>query len=189
LSKTFDEIRRLKKPNEVSVELLLDPEISRVIEELERRHEREVRMDAKHNRTPEAPKIAKELESLRESVEDKKTTFTFRDPGRQKFDALVDAHPPTAKDKKENNYQWNPDSFVPALLSLCSVDPKLTEEEGKEIYNEWGRGDVEALFNAALQASLEQASIPFTKRDTDEILASVQRLITQQKEESPTDSS
>ena len=189
MSRTFDEIRQLKKPNEVTVELLLDPEVNRAIEELERRHERAVRGDTRHNRTPEAPGILKKLEKLRESLEDQKTTFVFRDPGRQKFDALVDAFPPTAKDKKENQYQWDPDAFVPALMSLCAVDPKLTDLQSAEIYNEWGRGDVEALFNAALQACLEQASIPFTKRDTDAILASVQNLITQQKEESPTDSS
>lgn len=192
MSKSFEEIRRLKKPNEVTVELLLDAEINRAIEELERRHERALRRDNKESRlshAPEAPQLEKQLEELRESAEDQKANFVFRDPGRQKFDALVDAFPPSAKDKKENQYQWDPDKFVPALLSLCAIDPKLSEAEGLEIYNEWGRGDVEALFNAALQASLEQASVPFTKRDTDEILASVQNLISQQKEESPTDSS
>lgn len=189
MGKSFDEIRRAKRPNEVSVELVLDPEMGRTLEELERRYEREKRLDAKENRTPKAPAILKEIESLQAQMEDDKVTFVFRDPGRQKFDALVDAHPPTEKERKELQFQWHPDDFVPALLALCAVDPKLSQQESIEIYNEWGRGDVEALFSAALQACLEQASIPFTKRDTDVILDSVRRLTTQQNEESPTASS
>lgn len=186
MSKSFEEIRRLKKPNEVSVEVLLNPDVSRTLEELERRYEKAKRLDERQNRPPEAPIILRQIEDLRLEMEDDKVVFVFRDPGRLKFDALVDAHPPTDKDRKENQYQWDPDGFVPALLSLAAIDPKLSIEEATEIYNEWGRGDVEALFNAALQASLEQASIPFTKRDTEAILASVRNLITPQNEESPT---
>ena len=189
MSKTFEEIRRLKKPNEVTVEIVLDPEASRVVDELERRYEREKRADERENRTVVAPGILKEIEKLKEQMEDDKVSFGFRDPGRQKFDALVDAFPPSDKDRKENQYQWDPNGFVPALISLAAIDPKLSDSEAQEIYDDWGRGDVEALFNAALQACLEQASIPFTKRDTEAILASVQNLISPEKEESPTDSS
>lgn len=159
------------------------------MEELERRYERAKRFDSRENRTPEAPAILKEIEKIKDELEEDKVTFVFRDPGRQRFDALVDACPPTEKDRKENAYQWDPNKFVPALLSLSAIDPKLSDTEAQEIYDDWGRGDVEAMFGAALQACLEQASIPFTRRDTEAILASVQNSITQQKEESPTDSS
>jgi len=189
LSRSFDEIRRAKKPNEVSVELVLNPELSRTVEELERRYAQEKRRDTKENRTPLAPGILKEIESLQEQMEDEQVTFVFRDPGRQKFDLLVDTYPPSDEDRKEKQYQWDPDGFVPALLALTSIDPKLSDSDATEIYNEWGRGDVEALVAAALQASLEQASVPFTKRDTEAILSSVRNLTTQQSEESPTDSS
>ncbi len=119
----------------------------------------------------------------------------FRDPGRQAFDALVETCAPTEEQKEEAKNandvvpSWDPETFVPGLLALASHDPELTFDDAQEIYDMWGRGDVEALFNTALQACLEQASIPFTKRDTDEIVASVRNLITQQNEESPTASS
>ncbi len=159
------------------------------MEELERRYDIEKRKDAKDNRTPLAPAILKKIDSLQDEMEDEQVTFVFRDPGRQKFDLLVDAYPPSDADRKEKQYQWDPDGFVPALLALTSIDPKLSDDDAAEIYNEWGRGDVEALVAAALQASLEQASVPFTKRDTEAILSSVRNLTTQQSEESPTDSS
>jgi hypothetical protein len=197
MSRSFAEIKALKKPNETSVEVILDPELTRSIEELQRRLATAKRQDERQNRAPEAPAIQKEIDELLDKLEqsEAKVEFKFRDPGRQKFDALVDACPPTEEDKKLAKEQntgapsWHPQTFVPGLISLCAVDPELSIEEATEIYNDWGRGDVEALFNSALQVCLEQASIPFTRRDTDAILASVRNLITQQNEESPTASS
>jgi hypothetical protein len=185
--KSFADIKKLKRPNEVTVELVLDPEISRVITELSRRYEIEKRKDSKQNRPPEAPALLKELEALQLQAEEAKTVFIFKDPGRRKFDALVDSCPPSDEQKKEK-FQWDPDKFVPALIALASSDPAITTEDAQEIYDDWGRGDVEALFNTALQACLEVASVPFTKRDTDAILDSVRNLITQPNEESPTPS-
>jgi hypothetical protein len=182
VGKSFEDIRRLKKPNEVSVEMILNPELTRTIDELERRHATAERRDKKENRTPVAPGLQKQIDELREQAEDEKVTFVFRDIGRRKFDALVEAFPPTPAQKKDK-FQWNPDGFVPALWSSAAIDPKMSDIDAQEIYDEWGRGDVEALFNAALQACLEQASVPFTRRDTEAIMDSVSNLITQQNEE------
>ena len=162
--------------------MVLNPELTRAIGELERRHSVESRRDKKENRTPKAPAIQKKIDALREEAEEEKTVFLFKDIGRRKFDALVEAFPPTSAQKKDN-FQWNPDGFVPALLHAAAIDPKMSEIDAQEVYDEWGRGDVEALFNAALQACLEQASVPFTKRDTDMIMSSVQNLITAENEE------
>ena len=188
--RSFADIKALKKPNEVSVEIILDPELTRALEELQRRKDRAERDDQKFNRTPQAPKLQKEIEEVTAQIEDAKVEFVFKDPGRKDFEALVDACPPGDKERADakNNGQpapgWDPQTFVPGLLALASHDPELSLDDAKEIYDNWGRGDVEALFNTALQACLEQASIPFTKRDTAAILDSVRSLITAQKEES-----
>lgn len=189
--KSFADIKALKKPNEVPVEILLDPELTRSLEELERRKDKAERDDKKFNRTPQAPKLQKEINEILAQIDDSKAEFVFRDPGRKRFEALVDACPASEADKaeaKKNNQPipgWDPETFVPGVLALASYEPELSLEDAQEIYDEWGRGDVEALFNAALQACLEQASIPFTKRDTDAILASVRNSIIAQTEESP----
>lgn len=190
--RSFADIKAIKRPNEVSVELILDSELTRTLAELERRLVIEKRKDERENRPPKAPQIQKDIDALTEKVEGSKVEFTFKDPGRQKFDELVEACPPTDRDKKlakergEGVPSWNPEEFVPGLIALASQDPEITLADAQEIYDQWGRGDVEALFNAALQACLEQASIPFTKRDTDAILDSVRNLITAQNEESLT---
>jgi hypothetical protein len=190
--RSFADIKAMKKPNEVSVELILDPELTRTLTELERRLITEKRRDERENRAAKAPAIQKEIDALADKVEEAKVEFTFKDPGRQKFDELVEACPPTDDDKKRAKDSgdvppsWSPEKFVPGVLALASFDPDLTLDDAVEIYDKWGRGDVEALFNTALQTCLEQASVPFTRKDTDAILASVQNLITQQNEESPT---
>lgn len=195
MGRSFADIKKLKKPNELSVEIILNAELTRALSELYEKHSAEKRKDSKENRPAKAPAIQKQIDALLDRIEEEKVTFTFRDCGRQKFDTLVDACPPTPTDKAQAKEAgqgvptWSPEKFVPALIHLTAIDPELTEEEAAEIYNTWGRGDVEALFNAALQVCLEQASIPFTRRDTDAILASVQSLITQQNEGSPTASS
>lgn len=191
-TKSFAEIKALKKPNEVSVEIILDPELTRALAELERRKLKTEREDQRENRAPKAPALQKEIDEILSQIDDSKVEFVFRDPGRKSFETLVEACPPDdaaiaeAKKLNESLPSWDPETFVPGLISLASWIPKLTLEEAQEIYDQWGRGDVEALFNTALQACLEQASIPFTRRDTDAILASVRNLITAQNKESPT---
>lgn len=193
-NRSFADIKALKKPNEVSVEIILDPELTRSLTELERRLAREERIDQKENRSPVAPGLRKHIEEIQAQIEDSKTEFVFKDPGRKLFEDLVDACPATSEQKKEAKENgsvasWDHETFVPGLLALASHDPEISLEEAQEIYDQWGRGDVEALFNTAIQACMEQASVPFTKRDTDEILASVQNLISQSATESPTDGS
>lgn len=190
-NKSFADIKALKKPNEVSVEIILNPELTRSLEELERRKARAERDDQKFNRPAQAPKLQKEIEEILAEIEDSKVEFVFKDPGRKEFEALVDACPPTKEQKEQakadgQSVGWDSETFVPGLLALASHDPELTIDEAQEIYDQWGRGEVEALFNTALQACLEQASVPFTKRGTDEILDSVRSLITASRAESPT---
>jgi hypothetical protein len=190
--KSFADIKALKKPNEVSVEIILDPELTRSLQELERRLRDEERHDARENRAPKAPALRKEIEDIKDQIEDSKAFFVFKDPGRKAFEQLVEACPASAEDKKKAKEDgtgvpgWDTDTFVPGLLALASYDPAISLEEAQEIFDDWGRGDVEALFNGALQACLEQASIPFTRRDTEAILASVQNLISASNTETPT---
>lgn len=195
MSVSFKEIQKLKKPNETSIELVLEPELTRTLAELYRRHALEEGRDKKLNRAAVAPSIQKEIDALTDHIESAKVVFSFKDPGRKAFEDLIEACPPTDEEKalaKEHGQSpptWGTDSFVPGLLAIASLDPKLDLDEAREIYDNWGRGDVEALFNTALQACMETASIPFTRRDTEGILDSVRSLISQQSEGSPTDTS
>lgn len=181
------EIRRLKKPNERSVTLILEPEILRQIKDLEKAYLREKRLDDRENRVPKAPAIQKAIESLRDEAEE--ITFTFRDIGRKRFDDLLNEHPPTKEEKEEKNYQYHPETFGPALLAATAIDPPMSIEDAQAIFDEWSQGEVEALFMTALAACTERASVPFSRTDTEEILSSLSNSITVLPEESLTDGS
>lgn len=94
--------------------------------------------------------------------------FTMRAIGSKGYDTLVSVHPPTGEQKKEGA-GYNPDTFGPALISACSLDPKLTPNEAKELWDsdEWSRGEVMALFTAAVEVNSKGLDVPFTEPASD----------------------
>lgn len=81
------------------------------------------------------------------------------------FDALVNEHPPTKEDAK-NDMQWNEETFVYALLEAsCVNEDNMTAEEWKADLNSgrWTRADRNALFNAVYSANLQDFSAGIPK--------------------------
>ncbi len=166
-----------KKKHERGVEVMLDSALAASIreqeaqlEKLQRRKKRKGH-DLADEVSNEIAQIEADLEELWEEAEGLAITFTFRDVGRKPFDDLVLAHPATPDQKKRvedmggGMLEYNVDTFPPALMSATSLDPKMTLEEATEIFNDWGAGDVEALFATALMVCRERTSIPLSKRD------------------------
>jgi hypothetical protein len=93
-------------------------------------------------------------------------SFLFQSIGAQEWDRLVAKHPPTAEQRVEGN-AFNMHTFAPALLSRVCVDPELTEEEWKEIWNspDWNRGEVIQFYVTAVELCSTGMDIPFSGRD------------------------
>lgn len=76
-------------------------------------------------------------------------------PGDE-WDALVQLHPPTER-QREEGWGWNLATFRPALLAACVVTPDgeepLTEVEWAELLVRSTVGDREALFGAAIDVN------------------------------------
>lgn len=81
----------------------------------------------------------------------------------KEFDDLVAAHPPTTK-QKQDQMIYNPDTFGPALASLCLIEPKLSLEDIKELRDSgaWSSGEINTLINSALVICQVDAGVPFT---------------------------
>lgn len=97
-------------------------------------------------------KSKKPLESDFESELDGETvSFLFRSIGAQAYDALVTKYPPTTEQKAAGD-TFDLNRFAPALLARVSIEPTMDEEEWGEIWTStaWGRGEVSALFWAAV---------------------------------------
>lgn len=94
--------------------------------------------------------------------------FTMRAIGSKAYDVLVGMHPPT-NDQKKDGLTYNIDTFGPALIAACSVSPSITPNEAKELWDsdEWSRGEVMALFSAAVEVNSKGLDVPFTEPVSD----------------------
>jgi len=93
-------------------------------------------------------------------------SFLFQSIGAQEWDRLVAKFPPTSEQKMEGA-SFNMHTFAPALLSRVCVDPELTEEEWKEIWNspDWNRGEVVQFYVTAVELCSTGMDVPFSGRD------------------------
>lgn len=196
---TIEEIRRRKKPNEKSVEILLEPILKSKIEEKEKEVDRLARLEQRGKKDLSqraAADIQAELDALLDEARSESVTFIFRDIGRKRLDKLVLAHPPTDEQKQLWKDEGNPgtlgynlETFPAALIAATCVDPEMSEEDAIAICEEWGGGDIEALFFTAMAACKERTSIPLSKRGTaqtpDSPLNSTSALATVEPSDTP----
>lgn len=101
-----------------------------------------------------------------ELADDQKVSILFKAIGSKAYDDLLSAHPPSKKDKEIGGV-WNSDSFPPALLSACAVEPLIDEEAAKEIFasEDWSRGELMDMFMKVVTLNSEGMNIPFTQND------------------------
>jgi hypothetical protein len=91
-------------------------------------------------------------------------SFKFRSLGAQEYDALIDDHPPTTEQKIEGS-AFNINTFAPGLIAKVCVDPNLSYEEMKAIWDspDWNRGELMHLYAEAMNlCNSLQPKIPFT---------------------------
>jgi len=81
----------------------------------------------------------------------------------KELDALQAKHPPT-QDQRVNGASFNRNTFPPALIAACSVEPKITETDAREIWSseEWSTGELNTLFDAVSGLCMKGLDVPFT---------------------------
>ena len=90
-------------------------------------------------------------------------TLKYQAIGMRAYDRLVAKHPPKPEQRAEGA-SFDIDSFAPALIAACSVDPEITPSEAKQIWDseDWSRGDVMVLFRNAVELNNRGLDIPFS---------------------------
>jgi hypothetical protein len=93
-------------------------------------------------------------------------TLKYQAIGMRAYDKLVSKHPPKADQRAEGS-SFDIDSFAPALISACAVEPEISVAEAKAIWDsdDWSRGDVMVLFRNAVELNNRGLDIPFNERD------------------------
>lgn len=119
---------------------------------------------------PDAERRYKEIEA---KILDDSTVFSFKAIGRKKLAKIRAEHPPTEeqwatyRERAKANPLVQPPTFdsdgiAPELIEAALVDPKLTLEEARELWDELSDGEAAQLYDAAWEVCMEAASIPLS---------------------------
>lgn len=91
-------------------------------------------------------------------------SLSFRGISAYRYDKLISAYPPRPSDKKQG-FGYNPDKFGPALIAATCIDPEMSEEDAKEIWesDDWNRGERMRLMMTAIEVCTAGLDVPFNR--------------------------
>lgn len=176
---TFADLMAKKKPQMRRVKLPLESSLLIELEEARAAVKRWERLGAAGLITEEqADEVADDEERLANAeaaMENNSVEFVFQAIGREEFEELVAANPPTAQQKnkirdemkrqgmprsQQIGPQWNIETFPPKLIAATCTSPEMTEAQSLELWasTQFNQAELEMLFSAALgvQTSVSQ---------------------------------
>lgn len=148
--------------------MCIDGEAIGLLHRLEAELQQAIVSDRDHNRTPEAPRVARRIEETQQRAKDHTVVLLLRSIGRTPYRELMDAHPPTKAQRAENpRLDHNPDTFPLALVtaSLVEVDgepDESTEDEVAAFFESVPQGEWARVYQAALGVNAGLNSVPFS---------------------------
>jgi hypothetical protein len=110
--------------------------------------------------------------------------FVMRALPRREYRDLLDEHPPITE-----GADWNHDTFPPALIAACAVEPTVTVEQAVKAWDEWEAGEMGRLFLTCFQLNEQTAGVSFTSPGSGRTSGSGQKSNTATKKGSRTPSS
>ena len=141
---------------------LYKPALLEAHSELELLLESTIADDVEQNRTARAPKIADRIVELEEEIESSVKTYRVGSLTFRGYNELLAAHPPTRAQLKDHvarsGDDWrtrtvldhNPDTFRPALISACSIEPELSVQEANDLEDELPPDQLDLLYQTCL---------------------------------------
>lgn len=158
---TFDEISSRRTPATRTVRVPVDGELIARVAELEQEIAQAARDDQREMREPLEPKLKRELLALTDKVEKAAVPFTFQALGRRAYIELMAQHRGEDPEKR-----WDEDTFAPALIAACCVDPPMTLEQAIELWDTWEAPVAYVLFEAAFSVNERPQKVPFGSSGT-----------------------
>lgn len=102
--------------------------------------------------------LAEQITDLEEQMKEHVYTFRFRGLPSRQYSDLVVAHAP----RKGHDEVWNIETFPPALIAACAVEPPMTVQRADELLNTLNVGQANILFEAALAVNTGKFDVPFS---------------------------
>lgn len=153
---SFDELRDARKARTKIVEVPLDEDILREIDELERALPLQRHVDEAENLPPKAARMERQLEELKAQAQVAAEQFTFQELPRPVYRELLAEHP-----SDDPGLRWNEETFGPALLAASCVSHDFTVEQWQTLWDEWPSWVVYPMFSAAYEVCEQPSRVPF----------------------------
>lgn len=99
-------------------------------------------------------------------IDGEELEMKFQSIGAQAYDKLVAKNPPTNA-QRVDGASFNMDTFAPALIAACALEPEISNDEAKAIWEseDWSRGELMVLFRNAVEINNKGIDIPFSETD------------------------
>ncbi len=96
-------------------------------------------------------------------IEGAEVTLKYQAIGSKEYDKLVAKHPPKPE-QRADGASFNIDTFAPALIAACCLEPEMSKEDAQAIWDseDWSRGDLMVLFRNAIDLNNRGIDIPFS---------------------------
>jgi hypothetical protein len=105
--------------------------------------------------------IEAELAEIHALMRENMATFRFRALGRKAWSDLIAEHPGRTDDER-----WNADTFGPALVAACAIEPEMTVEDVEAVYEVINADQRADLWAAAYGANVGETRVPFSPADS-----------------------
>jgi hypothetical protein len=161
---TFAAFQQRKKRREVTYPLVTDDDAVKAFQLADQALNRAKLMSDKRQ-IAQAQKTLDEAESaVRESTLLMRLRALPRD-GEHSYKVLMAEHPPTAEDNAEAaeesddpkaKARWHAETFGPALVSACLIEPEVTVEQATEWASEWNDAEWNGLVWAAISVNQQR---------------------------------
>lgn len=172
---TMDHLRSRKKPITATINICMDSALADKFSGVSLKVnilEQDVRSsNASQEMRRELEDARAERDEMLPEVEEQTASFVFRSLGRRDFEALIDAHPVTkeqrekAKKNGEEPLQFDWETFPQALVQACCIDPVLTLDEVKELWESdvWNTAELTGLWEAAFAVNQQRRVVDLGK--------------------------
>ncbi|MFB6873765.1 hypothetical protein [Streptomyces sp. NPDC056323] len=147
------------KPRERTVKVMLDGQLAGEIERLEAELLEVSGEWEPADLAEEHPgrKISAQIAKLREKARASEAVFLLRNIGDEKYSSLLAEHPST-----DPNEGFDSVTFPRALISASCVDPVMTEDDVKALFEVITQGQIKDLFDAAWDVHNSSGLVPFS---------------------------
>ena len=117
--------------------------------------------DAKENRDPLGPPLARKLVAFEAEIDAAKRAFTFKAIGKRKWADLIAKHQPTKEQTRANpRLDHNPDTFPAAAVAASCVEPVMTLDQATALETALNLAVFDQLWAACLEANVGGGDSP-----------------------------